>query len=198
MKSDIFISYSRREVGFVDELTGHLEKEQFNVWLDYRSLVPGKPWEEQIFQGIANSNIILLVVSKSSMASDNVEYEWRRVLTEKNKRIILLIFEAVDLPKELEKFEWVDFRGNYQNALKELDRQLQMPEQEKHSAPQTGFKVPAVVWLAFAFSLIVSLFSLGALWTLFVPFFLVPLPLGILRRSLSGGSCPGGTRGGTS
>ena len=139
MTQNIFISYSRREVGFVDKLVDHLEEETFNVWLDYRSLVPGKPWEEQIFQGIANSNVILLVVSKSSMASDNVEYEWRRVLTEKNKRIILLIFEAVDLPKELEKFEWVDFRGNYQNALKELDRQLQMPEHDKHSPPQSRF-----------------------------------------------------------
>ncbi|MDP1615355.1 MAG: toll/interleukin-1 receptor domain-containing protein, partial [Methylococcales bacterium] len=79
MTKNIFISYSRREVGFVDGLADHLEKEQFDVWLDYRSLVPGKPWKEQIDQGIANSEIILLVVSKASIASQNVEMEWRQV-----------------------------------------------------------------------------------------------------------------------
>ena len=182
MVKNVFISYSRREVGFVDDLTDRLEKENFNVWLDYRSLVPGKPWNEQIRQGIENSNVILLVVSRASMASENVGMEWKRVL-EQNKRIILLIFEAVDLPAELEKFEWVDFRGNYENALKELEHQLQMPEQEEHPAPQMGFKVPVIVWVAFALSLVTAVMSIGALWTLFIPFFLITLPYRVFRRN---------------
>lgn len=185
MTQNIFISYSRREVGFVDKLVDHLEEESFNVWLDYRSLVPGKPWEEQINQGIKHSDIILLVVSKASIASDNVEFEWRQVLKEEKKRIILLVFEAVDLPPELEKYEWVDFRGNYKQALEELDRQLKMPEQEQHSAPEAGFKIPAIVWLAFFLSLIVSIISIGAVWTMFIPFFLIRLPLGILKRTFN-------------
>ena len=183
MKPNLFISYSRREVGFVDDLFGHLEKEGFPTWLDYRSLVPGKPWEEQIYQGIINANVVLLVVSKASIASDNVEMEWRRVLKEHKKRIILLIFETVDLPPELENFEWVDFRGNYAKALQELFRQVQTPEQEEYPAPQMGFKVPAIVWAAITLSVVVSLMSLGTLWTLFIPFFLVPLPYRILKRS---------------
>ncbi|NJN80752.1 MAG: toll/interleukin-1 receptor domain-containing protein [Anaerolineales bacterium] len=99
MKPNIFISYSRREVGFVDELASYLEKEEYGVWLDYQSLVPGKPWEEQIYKGVVNSDVILLVVSKASITSRNVEMEWKRVIEEKNKRVILVIFEAVDLPK---------------------------------------------------------------------------------------------------
>jgi len=182
MRTNIFMSYSRRELGFVDDLVNHLEEKEHNVWLDYRSLVPGKPWEEQIYQGIKNANVILLVVSKASMASENVEMEWKRVLDQK-KRVILLVFEAVDLPAELEKFEWVDFRGNYKTALMELDRQLQIPEQEEHSAPETGFKIPLVVWGAFALSVIVAVMSIGALWTLFIPFFLFTLPYRILKRN---------------
>lgn len=176
------MSYSRRELGFVDDLVNKLEEKEYTVWLDYRSLVPGKPWEEQIYQGIKNADVILLVVSKASMSSENVGMEWKRVL-EQNKRIILLIFEAVDLPAELEKFEWVDFRGNYKNALKELERQLQTPAQEEHPAPQTGFKVPAIVWVAFVLSIIVAAMSIGALWTLFIPFFLLTLPFRIFKRN---------------
>jgi hypothetical protein len=182
MTKNIFMSYSRRELGFVDDLVSKLEEKEYTVWLDYRSLVPGKSWEEQIYQGIKNANVVLLVVSKASMASENVGMERKRVL-EQNKRIILLIFETVDLPAELEKFEWVDFRGNYENALKELDRQLQMPEQEEHPVPQTGFKVPFIVWVAFALSVVTAVMSIGALWTLFIPFFLITLPFRIFKRN---------------
>ena len=51
MKPNIFMSYSRRETGFVDDLTYRLEKAGFNVWLDFRRLIPGTPWAGQIDQG---------------------------------------------------------------------------------------------------------------------------------------------------
>jgi len=184
MKPNIFISYSRREVSFVNDLVDDLEDNDFIVWLDYRSLIPGTPWAEQIDKGILESEVVLLVVSKASMASEYVELEWKHVL-EKGKRVILLIFEVVDLPVELESFEWVDFRGNYKKGLEELMRQAQGPEQEEHPAPETGFKVPALVWIAAALSAVVAVFSLGAIWTLFIPYLLVPLPYRIFKRDFN-------------
>jgi TIR domain len=184
MKPNIFMSYSRREVGFVDDLTNRLEKEGYKVWLDYRTLVPGTPWKGQIDAGLNDSQVVLLVVSKASIASKYVELEWRHFL-EMNKRLILLVFEAVDLPKELEVYEWVDFRGSYAKGLKELIAQLEKPIQEEHSVPQAGFKVPAIVWLAFALSLIIMGYSFGAFWALFVPWFLVPLPYRIFKRNFN-------------
>jgi hypothetical protein len=178
------MSYSRREVGFVDDLTHRLEKEGFKIWLDYRSLVPGTPWAGQIDKGLEESEVILLVVSKSSMASQYVELEWRRVLKE-NKRVILLIFEAVDLPQELEQFEWVDFRGNYQKGVKELLGQLQSPVKEKYRAPEKGFKIPSIVWLSAAVGVLVGIFSLFAWWTILVPLILVPLPIRIFKRDFN-------------
>jgi hypothetical protein len=184
VKPNVFISYSRREVSFVNHLVDDLEDHGFNVWLDYRSLVPGTPWTEQIDKGIFESNVILLVVSKASMASKNVEVEWKRVL-EEDKRVILLIFEAVDLPHELEPFEWVDFRGSYKKGLDELMDQVQQPAREERPAPETGFKVPPVVWVAATLSLFVAAFSVGAIWTLFIPYLLVPLPYRIFKRNFN-------------
>jgi hypothetical protein len=184
MRPNVFMSYSRRETPFVNSLVDDLEDHGFDVWLDYRSLIPGTPWAEQIDRGIANSDVILLVVSKAAMASRYVAMEWQQVL-ELDKRVILLIFEAVELPQELECFEWVDFRGNYKKGLEELTRQLQREEDEDHPAPQTGFKVPAMVWVAAILSLIVGLFSLGAVWTLFIPYFLLPLPYRIFKRNFN-------------
>src|SRR5262245_48015364 len=168
MTKNIFMSYSRRELSFVDDVVSKLEGEGYNVWLDYRVLIPGTPWKEQIDKGLNNSDTVLLVVSKASISSEYVALEWRHFL-EKNQRLILLIFEAVDLPKELEKYEWVDFRGSYKAGLEELFSQLKQPIVEEHPVPESGFKVPVPVWVAFALSLVVAFSSLYVIWTLFLP-----------------------------
>jgi hypothetical protein len=178
------MSYSRRELGFVDDLVRKLEGEHYNVWLDYRALIPGSPWNVQIEKGLKEADTVLLVVSKAALASEYVALEWRHFL-ETKKRVILLIFEAVDLPKELEQYEWVDFRSNYQAGLDELFSQLKQPIQEEHPVPETGFKAPLIVWAAIAVSVIVALLSLLEYWTLFIPWILVPLPYKIYKRNFN-------------
>jgi hypothetical protein len=184
MTQNIFISYSRRELGFVDDLVGKLEGQKYNVWLDYRALIPGAPWGPQIEKGLEESDMVLLVVSQAALASKYVTSEWHHFLDTK-KRVILLIFEAVDLPKELERFEWVDFRGSYKAGLKELFFQLKQPIQEEHPVPETGFKAPFIVWTAIAVSVIVAFLSLSEIWTIFIPWLLVPLPYRIYKRKFN-------------
>src|SRR5436190_22276939 len=106
MPHNVFISYSRRESPFVDILLDSLEDESVDVWVDYRSLVPGKPWLNQILDGIRRADVFLLVVSKESMASANVELEYKQAL-EQNKRIVLIVFDAVSLPPVLQVCEWI-------------------------------------------------------------------------------------------
>ena len=184
MTKNIFMSYSRRELGFVDDLVKKLEDEKYNVWLDYRALVPGSPWYVLIDKGLKEADTVLLVVSKAAIASEYVALEWRHFL-ESKERVILLIFEAVDLPKELEKYEWVDFRSNYKAGLKELFSQLKQPIQEEHPVPETGFKAPWIVWAAIAVSVVVALLSLLEYWTLFIPWILVSLPYKIFKRNFN-------------
>jgi hypothetical protein len=182
MAGKIFMSYSRRELGFVDDLVSKLEEKGYDVWLDYRVLIPGSPWKEQIDKGLNESDTVLLVVSKASLSSQYVELEWRHFLGMK-KRMILLIFEAVDLPNELEKFEWVDFRGSYKKGLRELFSQLEQPIQEEHPVPEAGFKMPLTIWATIILAILVAIISFGAFWTIFIPFVLMPLPYQIFRRS---------------
>ena len=116
MAANIFMSYSRREVGFVDDLTHRLETAGFNVWLDYRKLIPGTPWAEQIEKGLKDAEVILLVVSKESIASKYVELEWRHVLDQKHKRIILAIEATISergrsesaVSCSIERGSWLD------------------------------------------------------------------------------------------
>lgn len=183
MLPNIFMSYSRRETGFVDDLTHRLEKAGFNVWLDYLRLIPGSPWAGQIDKGLKEAEVILLVVSKDSIASQFVELEWRHVLEYEHKRIILAIFEAVKLPPELKKYEWVDFRGSYEAGLKELISQLKSPIQEVKPAPETGFKAPIIVWVTLIFAISQAFSSLFSFWTIIIPLIFLPFPWQVIKRN---------------
>lgn len=180
MSKSVFISYSRQEVPFVDILLEELENRSIQTWLDYRSLVPGKAWFEQIIAGIDSADVVLLVVSRASITSPNVEVEYKRAL-EKNKRILLIIFEAVPLPVELQGCEWIDFRGSFRRGIKNLLRQLDLPVKQPH-APQKGFKTSFAVWFSFLLSILLVVISIPGWWTLFVPALLLPLPIRILKR----------------
>jgi hypothetical protein len=181
---NIFISYSRQCIGFVDDLAHRLQKRGFKVWLDYLSLVPGRPWLDQINSGLEESELLLLVVSPESISSRSVEIEWKYFLEHK-KRVILLIFQAVPLPAELAHLERVDFRGGYLSALRKLFRSVESPVPADRPAPQSGFKAPLIVWLAAGLSVITAIYSLFAFWTILIPWVLIPLPWRIFKRNFN-------------
>jgi hypothetical protein len=192
MQSSLFLSYSRRELPFVNDLAFKLEKLEHETWLDYRSLIPGKAWKEQILNAISKSDVFLLIVSKASIASKNVEMEWREAITQ-NKRIILIVFEAVKLPSELQGYEWVDFRNSFSPSFKTLTKQLSETKNQLHPPPQEGFRAPAIVWLSFCVATLLSILSLTTVWTLYLPYYLVPLPYRILKRDFDFNHVQGAT-----
>jgi hypothetical protein len=167
MSHSVFISYSRRESPFVDVLLDALEDEGVETWVDYHSLVPARPWLDQILEGIRQADVFLLIVSKESMASANVRSEYQYAL-EQRRRIILIVFEAVSLPPALQSCEWIDFHTSFSKKKKELLVQLDAPIQ-RSSPPQTGFKAPFIVWLSFLMSLLIVIVSIPGWWTFFIP-----------------------------
>lgn len=70
----VFISYSRADARFADEVRDKLMKKGVSVWLDRHDMVAG-PQQKQIDRAIGANNVILLVLSKDSIASDWVEHE---------------------------------------------------------------------------------------------------------------------------
>lgn len=61
----VFLSYSRQDSAFADNLLDKLEDTGFQVWVDYQSLMPKKPWLEQFGQGITEADVVLLVVTRT-------------------------------------------------------------------------------------------------------------------------------------
>ncbi|MBK9604474.1 MAG: toll/interleukin-1 receptor domain-containing protein [Anaerolineales bacterium] len=182
MKPGLFISYSRRQTPFVDSLVEKLTKNEYSIWLDYHNLVPARPWFDQIMEGLNGAGAVLLIVSKDSIESTNVADEWKTAL-KLNKRIVLVIFETCPLPEELQNCEWVDFRVDFKKGIKQLDHLLNQPISLEKPAPQRGFKAPFLFRVALILSILVAISSIPVLWTVYIPFILIPLPWQIYKRN---------------
>ena len=152
-----FISYSRQEVTFVDSFARALEKRNVSTWVDFRNLVPGRPWQDQLDEGVRDAEAILLVVSKASMFSTPVKDEWTKSLA-KGRRIILISFEPCKLDPGLKGLEWVDFTRRFDKAMDILMGLLASSSQPADSTPpQRWTRLPRSVKVFMVFSLLLAL-----------------------------------------
>lgn len=201
----LFLSYSRFELTFTDSIFQELEQAGFQVWMDIYRLQPGQSWEQQIFDGLSAADTLLLVVSRHSMDSPNVQDEiaWAQ---SGGKRVILLIFEAYSLTTTnpdvdsdaLRQCEWVDFRGPFDDALARLIALLKRGYQKPAAQPpEEGQKLPPaprlLIWLARVPLVALVLLTLGfgimlqQIWIV-----LVVLPsVVLLSLRFSGADIPG-------
>jgi len=178
-----FISYSRQEVTFVDSFARELEKRGVSTWVDFRNLVPGRPWQHQLDEGVDNAKTILLVVSKASMASLPVKDEWTKSLA-KGRRIVLIFFEPCKLDPGLTGLAWVDFTRPFDKAMKKLIGLLARSSQPAPSTlPQKWIHLPASV-LVFAFLSILLVLLCAISIVLFVIFLVASIMNGLSVSSL--------------
>ncbi len=91
--TDIFISYSRRDLDFVKRLYNYLLANNISTWFDQTSIEIGDQWRETIVNGIMGCKIFVVVLSPESAGSKNVRKEID--LAERNgKKIVPLIWRG--------------------------------------------------------------------------------------------------------
>src|SRR5687767_5889682 len=120
----IFISYSRKDIGFVRKLAGDLEKAGYDVWWDLTDLRGGDDWLRVIPASIEASEHFIVVLSPNSAVSDWVKKEYTQALSLR-KKIIPLMLAPSSVPFALNTINYVDFTSddyaaNLQNLLDAL------------------------------------------------------------------------------
>ncbi|MFO1501110.1 MAG: TIR domain-containing protein [Verrucomicrobiota bacterium] len=71
----IFISYAHQDAEIAQKIAEYLKGQGFTCWLDQAKLRVGQLYDERIANGIAQSAAVLVLVSRSSVASEYVKYE---------------------------------------------------------------------------------------------------------------------------
>jgi sugar lactone lactonase YvrE len=108
----MFISYSRKQFYFAESLVHELVKRDVSVWFDVLGLVPGTSWQQRLREELDTCQGLVLVASRAAMNSAYVRAEWQAALAS-NKPIYVLLFEAVQLPFELQNASILDFRNDF-------------------------------------------------------------------------------------
>jgi hypothetical protein len=121
----VFISYSSNDREFALKLTDSLIKLGVDIWIDRKSIRAGTNWGNEIWEALKISEIMILIISPSSMASKNVEDEWQ-YFRDKNKPIIPIQFQPVtDVHFQLNRKNYINFyKLTYETAFEELRREL--------------------------------------------------------------------------
>src|SRR5262245_44225643 len=129
----VFMSYSRRDHEFVEQLSFDLRRHGIDVWRDVEQIAPGTRWKDAIRRGVSSADVFLHVVSRNSIESDWINNELNFFLAKdaeigkSNKVIPILIGDLRDneVAPELREVQWIDFRSDYESALAKLVSFLQ-------------------------------------------------------------------------
>jgi hypothetical protein len=93
-KETVFVSYSGKDESCVRDLTQILKK-RFQRVFDYRdkgaSIVPGRPWMEEIFVGISTCGVAVPMLSKSYVESGNCLHEGRELMALRDAGKVIVV-----------------------------------------------------------------------------------------------------------
>ena len=98
--ADIFISYSAKDREKAEQLTELLASAGLSVWIDKHGIGAATSWSGEISKAIEECKALLLLLSETSIESDNVRKEVS-LAAERKKKILPLDLEPVALTHDL-------------------------------------------------------------------------------------------------
>ncbi|HEY9887833.1 MAG TPA: TIR domain-containing protein [Candidatus Obscuribacterales bacterium] len=131
-QANVFISYSRRNKEFVQELHSALESTGREVWVDWENIPVAVDWWQEIQLGIELADTFVFVLSPDSVASQVCGQEIEEALKH-NKRLVPVICQDVppdQVHPELARLNWIflrpqdDFQKGFKRLLEALDQDL--------------------------------------------------------------------------
>lgn len=109
---DIFISYSRKDKPFVEQLVKQLEDMGRDVWVDWEDIPFASEWWEEICEGIEGSQATVFVISPDSLDSKVAGLELNHTLKNK-KRLIPILYRQPDasiaISEDISHLNWIYF-----------------------------------------------------------------------------------------
>jgi hypothetical protein len=117
-KKKIFISYSRDNLDFVTRLVDSLRKRGETVWFDSH-IRSGNQWDNTIEREVRNADLLITVLSDTSVTSHNVMDEVSLAM-DLGKTIIPIKIRECEIPMRLRRYQYIDFTEDQQWAFNKL------------------------------------------------------------------------------
>ena len=144
--SDVFISYSRRDIDFVRHLFDQLTARDREPWADWQDIPPTADWLAEIYRGIEAANSFLFVISPDSVVSEICTLEIEHAV-QHNKRLVPVVWQdAEDVHQSMTAHNWVflraedNFKANFELLIDALETDLD------HVREHTRLLTRAIEW----------------------------------------------------
>ena len=109
--TDVFISYSRKDIAFARLLHQALKENDLETWIDWQDIPPSADWLAEVYEAIEQADAFVFVISETSLDSEICGLEIAHA-AKHNKRLIPIVLkdvEADQVPKELAVLNWIFF-----------------------------------------------------------------------------------------
>ncbi|HJW28879.1 MAG TPA: toll/interleukin-1 receptor domain-containing protein, partial [Saprospiraceae bacterium] len=115
----IFFSYSRMDSAFALRLAKDIRSAGADIWIDQLDIPVGNHWDAAVEKALITSSCVLVILSPSSTASNNVKDEISFAV-DTGKKIIPVLLEECLAPFRLRRLQHIDFTKDYDEGLKQL------------------------------------------------------------------------------
>lgn len=95
-----FISYASGDKVIVESLTNDLRAQGYKVWIDFEGIVGGTQWETEIKKGIAQADVVVVILTPDAIKSEWVKKEID-IARNSLKVVIPLLMRDVPMPDGL-------------------------------------------------------------------------------------------------
>ena len=138
-----FISYSKKQRHEADEIAQKIKSNHnVNIWIDYSGLSAGEVWRREIDEAIKRSSLIIVLVSKDSVNSQYVTYEWAYALG-LGRKLLPILLDDTALHPRLEEIQHlykdrVDFFEELHKILQNMEYPTAFDARYDDSLAQIG------------------------------------------------------------
>ena len=115
----IFVSYSSKDRPFAINLAKELNSLGANVWIDQLGIKLGENWDNAIENALDSSNTLMLLLSPTSVESQNVQDEVSIAIQE-NKKLVPILIKECDLPMRWQRRQYADLINNPEKAIGDI------------------------------------------------------------------------------
>lgn len=124
--SEVFVSYSRDDVQAARLIVAYLNTKGFTTWRDQDQLRGGTNWDRELEKAILRADVVVVLISSSSLNSEMVRNEIAWTLEEAKKPIIpLMLAEGLRLPIIIKRTQWVEMWRDWDAGCAKLYQALQ-------------------------------------------------------------------------
>jgi TIR domain len=109
----VFMSYSRTDAAFADQLERALKARGFEPLIDRRDIATFEDWWKRIGELLVGSDTVVFVISPDAVKPASVCRQEVAFAQSLNKRLAPILWRDTDrtlVPEHLRRLNWIDFR----------------------------------------------------------------------------------------